>query len=174
MTENFLEKMFEHNNWANQSIIQACSSLSDEQLDAVPQSVTKGTIRRTLLHLVGSQNGYLSLLTLPVEERFSVRAKTFIELQESASKSSEGLLAGKRRSKSPEGSASNNRRVLRGTLGGHAPGYQSRARTPRTDLQHAERAGDNPSELGWMELWGSLQRAHPDLKVSSQRGSHYN
>jgi len=101
MTENFLEKMFEHNNWANQSIIQACSSLSDEQLDAVPQSVTKGTIRRTLLHLVGSQNGYLSLLTLPVEERFSVRAKTFIELQESASKSSEGLLALARGDQSP-------------------------------------------------------------------------
>ena len=48
MTENFLEKLFEHNNWANQKIIQACYALSDEQLDAEPHSVTKGNIRRTL------------------------------------------------------------------------------------------------------------------------------
>jgi len=72
MTENFLEKLFEHNNWANLQIIQACSALSDEQLDAEPQSVTKGSIRRTLLHLVASQQGYLSLLTLPVEVRLDI------------------------------------------------------------------------------------------------------
>ena len=101
MSDNFLEKLFEHNNWANQAIIQACSVLSDEQLDAEPKSVTKGTIRRTLLHLVGSQNGYLSLLTLPVEERLSTRAKTFVELQESVSKSGEGLLALARGDQSP-------------------------------------------------------------------------
>ena len=68
MTENILVKLFEHNNWANLRIIEACSALSDEQLDAEPQSATKGSIRRTLLHLVASQQGYLSLLTLPVEE----------------------------------------------------------------------------------------------------------
>ena len=92
MTENFLEKLFEHNNWANQKIIQACYALSDEQLDAVPQSVTKGTIRRTLLHLVHSQLGYLSLLTMPVDQRPDV-APTFAEFQESARLSGEGLLA---------------------------------------------------------------------------------
>ena len=59
MTENFLVKLFEHNRWANLQIIQACSALSDEQLDAEPQSVTKGTIRRTLVHLVSSQQSYL-------------------------------------------------------------------------------------------------------------------
>jgi uncharacterized damage-inducible protein DinB len=92
MTENFLVKLFEHNNWANLQIIQACSALSDEQLDAEPQSVTKGNIRDTLLHLVGSQAGYLSLLTLPVEERHDVRP-TFTELKETARISGEGLLA---------------------------------------------------------------------------------
>ncbi len=92
MTENFLVKLFEHNNWANLQIIQACSALSDEQLEAVPQSVTKGTIRRTLLHLVGSQHGYLSLLTLPVEERFDIQPTTIAELQESVRTSGEGLL----------------------------------------------------------------------------------
>jgi uncharacterized damage-inducible protein DinB len=92
MTENFLVKLFEHNNWANQKIIEACYALSDEQLDAEPHSITKGTIRRTLLHLVHSQKGYLSLLTLPLEERADV-APTFTELLESARKSGEGLLA---------------------------------------------------------------------------------
>src|SRR6266508_5187386 len=93
MTENILLKLFEHNNWANMQIIHACSALSDEQLDAVPQSVTKGTIRRTLLHLVASQHGYLSLLTLPVEERHDIHPTTFAELQESARVSGEGLMS---------------------------------------------------------------------------------
>jgi uncharacterized damage-inducible protein DinB len=92
MTENFLVKLFEHNNWANLQIIQACSALTDEQFDSEPQSVTKGTIRRTLLHLVHSQLGYLSLLTMPVDKRPDV-APTFAELQESARLSGEGLLA---------------------------------------------------------------------------------
>ena len=93
MTEFFLIKLFEHNNWANQRIIQACSSLSDEQLDAVPQSVTKGTIRLTLVHLVSAQFSYLRTLTLPVEERREALTVDFAELQESATKSAEGLLA---------------------------------------------------------------------------------
>jgi len=92
MGENILEKLFEHNNWANRQIIQACSTLSDEQLDAEPQSATLGSIRRTLLHLVSAQQGYLSLLTLPVEERRKIPVE-FAELQNAASNSGEGLLA---------------------------------------------------------------------------------
>lgn len=92
MAENFLVKLFEHNNWANFRIIQACSALSDEQLDAEPRSATKGSIRRTLLHLVKSQRGYLALLTLPVEARLQT-APAITDLQESARFSGEGLLA---------------------------------------------------------------------------------
>jgi len=92
MTENILAKLFEHNNWANTQIIEACSTLSDEQLDAEPQSVTKGNIRTTLSHLVAAQNNYLSLLTLPVEERKRI-SPVFAEFQESANTSGEGLLA---------------------------------------------------------------------------------
>src|SRR5689334_25178320 len=92
MTTDMLTKLFEHNNWANDKIIQACYALSDEQLDVEPQSATRGTIRRTLLHLVHSQLGYLSLLTRPVEERNDVKPE-FAELQESARQSGEGLLA---------------------------------------------------------------------------------
>jgi uncharacterized damage-inducible protein DinB len=93
MSENFLEKIFEHNNWANQKIIQACLALSDEQLDAEPQSVTKGTIRGTVVHLVSSQESYLKTLTLPLEERLHPRTVPFAELEESARVSGEGLLA---------------------------------------------------------------------------------
>jgi uncharacterized damage-inducible protein DinB len=92
MNEIFLTKLFEHNNWANLQIIQTCSTLSDEQLDAEPQSATKGSIRSTLLHLVASQRGYLSLLTQPVEAG-SNAPLAFADLWESASISGEGLLA---------------------------------------------------------------------------------
>ena len=34
MTEQILGRLFEHSNWANLQIIEACSYLSDEQLDA--------------------------------------------------------------------------------------------------------------------------------------------
>jgi uncharacterized damage-inducible protein DinB len=92
MMENFLVKLFEHNNWANLQIIQACSTLSDEQLDAGPQSVTKGSIRLTLTHLVTSQQSYLSLLTLPVEARRRI-SPAFDELERAVRVSGEGLLA---------------------------------------------------------------------------------
>jgi uncharacterized damage-inducible protein DinB len=93
MTENILGKLFEHNNWANLQIIRACSVLSDEQLDAEPKSVTKGSIRLTLWHLVAAQQGYLSLLT-GMEPRFNWQAPpAFAELQEAASITGDGLLA---------------------------------------------------------------------------------
>jgi uncharacterized damage-inducible protein DinB len=93
MTENFLERLFEHNNWANLRILDACAALNDEQLDAVPQSVTKGTIRRTVVHLVSSQYGYLRTLTLPLEERLEAVTVDFAELQESVRYSGGALLA---------------------------------------------------------------------------------
>ena len=101
MTENFLVKIFEHNNWANLRILEACSALSDEQLDAEPQSATKGTIRRTLVHLVSSQYSYLRSLTLPIEERRDVVAVEFADLQESVRKSGEALLEFARGTRQP-------------------------------------------------------------------------
>jgi uncharacterized damage-inducible protein DinB len=92
MVEDILVKLFEHNNWANQQIIRACAALTDEQLDAEPQSATHGSLRNTLFHLVSSQRGYLALLTLPVEER-RLGAPAITNLAESAQKSGEGLLA---------------------------------------------------------------------------------
>jgi uncharacterized damage-inducible protein DinB len=93
MSENLLVKIFEHNNWANLCIIEACAALSDEQLDTEPQSVTKGTIRRTLVHLVSSQHSYLRSLTLPLEQRQESVTIEYADLRESVSKSGEALLA---------------------------------------------------------------------------------
>jgi uncharacterized damage-inducible protein DinB len=101
MTENILEKIFEHNNWANLQIIQACSALSDEQLDVEPLSATKGSIRQTLWHFVASQQGYLSLLT-GKDYRSSWQAPpAFDELQEAASISGDELLVLARDALSP-------------------------------------------------------------------------
>lgn len=94
MTENILGRLFEHNNWANLQILAACSALSDEQLDAEPQSATQGTIRKTLFHLATGQQGYLKLLTLPLAERLDpVSPPPFAELQKFVSNSGESLLA---------------------------------------------------------------------------------
>jgi uncharacterized damage-inducible protein DinB len=92
MIENILAKLFEHNNWANSQIVQACFTLSDEQLDAAPQSATEGSIRSTLSHLVSSQYGYLRLLTLPLEKRKDRVTVEFADLHESLKSSGEKLL----------------------------------------------------------------------------------
>jgi uncharacterized damage-inducible protein DinB len=92
MSEHFLAKLIEHNNWANRQIIRACAALTDQQLDAEPQSTTIGTIRQTLVHFVASQHGYLSLLTLPVAARRAI-SPAFAELEQAAQASGAGLLA---------------------------------------------------------------------------------
>jgi len=94
LTETILGRLLAHNIWANEQIIQACSSIGDEQLDAEPQSATIGNIRSTLFHLVTSQEGYLRLLTLPLEERLeSVPSSSFTELREFAGQSGAALLS---------------------------------------------------------------------------------
>jgi len=94
MTKSFLEMLFEHNNWANLQIIEVCATLSDEQLDAVPTSTTYGSIRETLSHLVVAQQGYLRLLTLPLEQRQErTPVPPFAELKSLAVSSGEALLA---------------------------------------------------------------------------------
>lgn len=91
-TENTLARIFEHNNWANQKIMEVCLTLTDEQLDAPPQSATEGNIRSTLLHLVSAQYGYLRLLTLPVEERRERVTVEFADMEKSLKESGERLL----------------------------------------------------------------------------------
>jgi uncharacterized damage-inducible protein DinB len=51
-----------YNNWANQRLLQACGSLSEEQLGTkIPGAY--GTIRETLGHMIRAEGYYLELLT---------------------------------------------------------------------------------------------------------------
>src|SRR4051794_38072425 len=56
-----LAALFEHNLWANQIMLKHCAELSDEQLDATTMG-TYGTIRDTLVHLVGAEERYVTTL----------------------------------------------------------------------------------------------------------------
>jgi uncharacterized damage-inducible protein DinB len=60
--ESPLTELFLHNLWANQQLLRACQELSDEQLDASTVG-TYGSIRDTLLHIVGGEEDYLGVLT---------------------------------------------------------------------------------------------------------------
>lgn len=90
MTETVLARMFLHNNWANRTLLAACTVLPDATLDATPDAGSPWTIRSVLTHLVESQAGYLSLLTRTPRER---REVPFAELAAIAERSGEGLLA---------------------------------------------------------------------------------
>jgi uncharacterized damage-inducible protein DinB len=63
MTRGVLERIVEHDNWANATLIRACASLTDEQLAATPRSPRERTIREVLTHLVESHVGYASMLS---------------------------------------------------------------------------------------------------------------
>jgi uncharacterized damage-inducible protein DinB len=53
-----LTKLFEHNVWANLKLLDFCAGLSDEQLDATAVGGF-GSIRNTLLHIVGAEVSYV-------------------------------------------------------------------------------------------------------------------
>jgi uncharacterized damage-inducible protein DinB len=52
-----LPDLFKHNLWANLSVLDACAPLTDAQLDATSKG-TNGSIRQTLIHLFGAEEGY--------------------------------------------------------------------------------------------------------------------
>src|SRR4051794_28648996 len=59
---SILVKLFEHNRWANLRAVDACSDLSDVQLDATVHG-TAGSIRDTLMHIAGAEQRYVMRLT---------------------------------------------------------------------------------------------------------------
>jgi uncharacterized damage-inducible protein DinB len=61
MTGTLLE-LFRHKTWATLRLIEYCQGLADDHLDATIPG-TFGTIRETLRHLVGADEGYFSILT---------------------------------------------------------------------------------------------------------------
>jgi len=57
-----LTTIFSHNLWANLRILERCSELTSEQLDAIT-SGTYGSIRDTLQHIVISERSYFSRIS---------------------------------------------------------------------------------------------------------------
>jgi uncharacterized damage-inducible protein DinB len=53
-----LTKLFDHNTWANLKLLNFCEGLSDAQLDTTAIGGF-GTIRNTLLHIVGAEVSYV-------------------------------------------------------------------------------------------------------------------
>jgi uncharacterized damage-inducible protein DinB len=89
-----LVELFHHNLWANLALIDLCLTLSDEILETnVPG--TFGTIRDTLSHLAGTEEGYLSGLVGERTERSSnsdeQESPNLATLRERALQSGEGL-----------------------------------------------------------------------------------
>ena len=57
-----LTDFFRHNLWANERLLDACAGLSEAQLDATVAG-TEGSIRSTLMHIVGAEHYYVRLMT---------------------------------------------------------------------------------------------------------------
>jgi uncharacterized damage-inducible protein DinB len=62
MQETAVIEFIRYNRWANRVLLDACDSLSDEQL-STPILGAYGTIHETLQHLVEAEAFYISLLT---------------------------------------------------------------------------------------------------------------
>jgi uncharacterized damage-inducible protein DinB len=89
-----LAEVFRYNRWANVRLIDACRSLSDEQLDArVPAA--SGTVRELLLHVVGGQQTFVLRTMGRQHEGELTRASAwpgFDALREVAERSSDQLV----------------------------------------------------------------------------------
>jgi uncharacterized damage-inducible protein DinB len=87
-----LEDLFRHNTWANLQLIDVCSPLTSDQL-GVSVDGTYGSIRRTLVHLVAAEEGYLWRLTgeRPREDMSEDDWPGFEELRERAAESGDRL-----------------------------------------------------------------------------------
>ncbi|OLB81674.1 MAG: hypothetical protein AUI15_39485 [Actinobacteria bacterium 13_2_20CM_2_66_6] len=57
---DFLLRQMRHGSWANGRLLERCRALTAEQLELTVPG-TYGTIRKTLAHVVASEEGYLVL-----------------------------------------------------------------------------------------------------------------
>jgi len=57
-----LPDFFKYNLWANLRLLDACTHLSDAQLDATTRG-TFGSVRETLMHMLAAEEGYARTLT---------------------------------------------------------------------------------------------------------------
>jgi uncharacterized damage-inducible protein DinB len=87
-----LIELFKHNAWANARLLDVCAGLSDERLDAsVPG--TFGSVRSTLVHIVGSEASYAARLrSEPAPARLD-KTTSPSELREHARRNGAALVA---------------------------------------------------------------------------------
>lgn len=57
-----LAELFRHSTWANLLLLDECSGLTNEQLDATAVG-TYGSVRNTLMHIVSAEQRYVGRLT---------------------------------------------------------------------------------------------------------------
>ena len=89
-----LVELYRHNLWANLRLLDACTGLGDEHLDASAPG-TYGRVRDTLVHLFAAEERYVALLSdqrpeRPLSERDPFPG--FEELRERARRSGEALI----------------------------------------------------------------------------------
>src|SRR2546423_13700753 len=90
-----LADFFKQNFWANLRLLDACTNLSDEQLDATTRG-TYGSVRETLMHLFAAEGRYVYLLTGQSSEPALSEGDPFAgfdELRQRARKTGEALIA---------------------------------------------------------------------------------
>lgn len=63
-----IAELFQHNRWANLRLLDLCSGLDDQRLDATAPG-TYGRVRDTLVHLLAAEERYLTLLTGQAPEK---------------------------------------------------------------------------------------------------------
>ncbi len=93
MSENLVE-LFRHNAWANERLLDAREGLSDARLDATVVG-TFGSVRDTLIHIVGAQERYVAALAEAGPVGVSRERSPFLglaELRDGARASGEALV----------------------------------------------------------------------------------
>jgi uncharacterized damage-inducible protein DinB len=88
-----LSTLFAHNAWANLKLLNFCEHLSNEQLDATAIGCF-GTIRDTLLHIVGAEVSYVKRVNgkLPAQPLAPGQVPEFAMLKDAARWASDELL----------------------------------------------------------------------------------
>lgn len=92
-----LSDFFKYNLWANLRLLDTCEQLTDAQLDAVFPG-TYGSIRVTLKHMLGAEEGYAArsaggFPTTPPLREDEEAPRSFTELRERARRASSAMIA---------------------------------------------------------------------------------
>ena|SRR5436190_16940312 len=86
--------LYKHNLWANLKLLDVCSPLSDEQLEAGAAG-TYGTVKNTLVHMVAAERRYVAMLRGEQPDRTIHESLGFPgidALRESAQQSGQALI----------------------------------------------------------------------------------